>query len=118
MLSSHLHICLPNVLFPSGPQPKLCTRFSLFKCKWTPPNSSQNFVSNWGRIKHGSIPRPLLFIIDINYLPSTIDTMSEPIIFSDETSVIISSKKFYDFCKMSNIVFLIWVNALLLTSLS
>jgi hypothetical protein len=46
----------------------------------------------------------LLFIININDLPPTINTLTEPIIFADDTSVIISNKNFDDFCATSNIV--------------
>jgi hypothetical protein len=65
------------------------------------------FSQTGGTIKHGvpqgSILRPLFFIIYINDLPPTINTLSEPI-FADDTSVIISTKNFYDFCTMSNII--------------
>jgi hypothetical protein len=71
--------------------------------------NTKNFFSNWGMIKHGvlqgSIQGPLLFIIYINYLPPTLKKSSEPIIFADDTSVIISSKKFDDFCATANSVF-------------
>jgi hypothetical protein len=57
--------------------------------------------SNWGVIKPG-VPQgpflgPLLFIMYINDLPPTISSLSEPIIFTDDASVIISSKRFDDF---------------------
>jgi hypothetical protein len=40
--------------------------------------------------------------IHINDLPPTINTLSEHILFIDDTSVTISSKNFYDFSAMSN----------------
>jgi hypothetical protein len=56
--------------------------------------SIQKFSSKWGTVKHdvpqGSILGLLLFIIHINDLTPTINTLSELIIFADDTSVIIS----------------------------
>jgi hypothetical protein len=46
----------------------------------------------------------LAFIIYINDLPPTINTLPETIIFADDTNVINSTKKFDDFCRISNIV--------------
>jgi hypothetical protein len=57
----------------------------------------------------------LLFIIYINDLPPTVSTLSEPIIFADDASFIITSKKFGDFHTRSDVV-LRWVNGFLLTS--
>jgi hypothetical protein len=48
--------------------------------------------------------RALAFIIYINDLPQTINTLTEPIIFANDTNVIISNKNFDDFCTISNIV--------------
>jgi hypothetical protein len=40
----------------------------------------------------------LLFIIYVNDLSPTVDTLSKPIIFADDTSVLTCSKYFDDFC--------------------
>jgi hypothetical protein len=60
------------------------------------PKNNQIFFSNWGTTKHGvpqgSILGPLDFITYINDLPPTINALTEPIMFADDTSVIISGK--------------------------
>jgi hypothetical protein len=45
-----------------------------------------------------------LFIIFINDLPLRINLVSEPILIVYETSVIISSRNFEDFCSVSNMI--------------
>jgi hypothetical protein len=71
-------------------------------------NDTQNFFSNWGTVKHGvpqgSILGSLLFIIYINDLPPTINNLSKPIIFADDTTALIYSKNFDDFSTISNTV--------------
>jgi hypothetical protein len=52
----------------------------------------------------GSILGPPFFIIQINDFPLRINSVSEPILFADDTSVIITSINFEDFCSMSNSV--------------
>jgi len=56
------------------------------------------------RVLQGSILGPLLFIIYIHDLPRRIDSISEPTVFADDTSCIIPSRNFEDFCSMSNLV--------------
>jgi hypothetical protein len=53
-----------------------------------------------------SILGPLLFITYINGLPLTIRNLWEPIIFADDTTVVISNKNFDNFCTLANSVFL------------
>jgi hypothetical protein len=67
---------------------------------------TQSTYSNWGTVKHGvpqgSILGPLLFLVDTNDLAPTLNTSSIHIIFTDDASVIISSKNLDDFCILSN----------------
>jgi hypothetical protein len=55
------------------------------------------------RVSQGSVLGPLLFITYTNDLSSTINTLSEPIIFAG-TSAIISNKNFDDLCTFANSV--------------
>jgi len=71
-------------------------------------NTALIFVSDWGKLKHG-VPQglilwSLLFIIYINNLPLRINSVSEPILFADDTTVTISSRNFEDFSSFLNLV--------------
>jgi hypothetical protein len=59
-------------------------------------NETRNFFSDWGKLKHGvpqgSILGPLLFIIHKNDLPRKINSISKPLLFADDTSVIIYNR--------------------------
>ena len=72
------------------------------------PNQTQNYFSDWVILKHGvsrgSVPSPLFFLIHMYDFLLRINTLPEPMIFSDYTSVIISNKKFRNVYKMPNSV--------------
>jgi hypothetical protein len=65
------------------------------------PNSTHNLVFDWGILKHGvpqgSILEPLLFLVYITDLSLRINTITEPILFADDTSVIISNSNLTEF---------------------
>jgi hypothetical protein len=48
-------------------------------------------------------PKDLLSKIHTNDLPLTIRSISKPVVFADDTSIVISSRNFENFCSMSNL---------------
>jgi hypothetical protein len=57
--------------------------------------------SEWGRIKHGvpqgSILGPVLFLLYINDLPKIVNYNTKPVMFADDTSVIVSNPDLENF---------------------
>jgi hypothetical protein len=62
---------------------------------------NQNHFSTWQEIKHGvpqgSILDPLLFLFYINDLPKAVHVKAIPILFADDTSILITSPNKNDF---------------------
>jgi hypothetical protein len=57
--------------------------------------------SEWEKINHGmpqgSILGPMLFLFYINDLPKVVNDNTEPVIFSDDTSIIVSNSNLVEF---------------------
>jgi glutathionyl-hydroquinone reductase len=58
-------------------------------------------ASKWGKIRHGitqgSILGPLLFLLYINDLPGFIRNKSKPVLYADDTSIIVTNSSPTDF---------------------
>jgi hypothetical protein len=70
---------------------------------------NSNTVSKWTKVKHGvpqgSVLDPLLFLLYINDLPNAIIHKANPILFADDTSILITSQNVYKFQNDLNTAF-------------
>jgi hypothetical protein len=86
---------------------RCCVRNRRQKVEVTSPNSTKIIFSACGTLKHG-VPQvlilvSLLLIIYIDDLPLRINSVSESVLFTGDSSVIISNRNIEDFCSMSNL---------------
>jgi hypothetical protein len=82
-------------------------RFQKFMITQT--NNHRNNFSTWAKIRHGvpqrSVLGPLLFLIYVNDLPKVINNESIPVLFADDTNILVTNHNPIDFVNDIHAVF-------------
>jgi hypothetical protein len=76
---------------------------------WGGGDFIHQLASKWGKIRHGipqdSILGPLLFLLYIDDLPNFVKNKSKPILFGDNTSIVVTNSNPTDFISDTTTVF-------------